>query len=160
MITSCSRPKSISCIRAATNMCSSPNLLNPSLQPQISKLAPAMPRSISLYCQCARMPVASIEGPNAFLRLFSAAVSAIPAKPAQCLRRPRSNFGPTALENKTTSKRVMEYKRDLRPAQQEEEAGPAQGKLSRQLRTGRALLALGLRGGRAPAQAAVRHGIL
>jgi hypothetical protein len=47
------------------------------------------------------------------------------------------------------------YKRDLRPAQQEEEAGLAQGKLRRQLRTGRALLALGLRGGRVPAQAAV-----
>ena len=39
------------------------------------------------------------------------------------------------------------YKRDPRPAQQEEEAGLAQGKLRRQLRTGRALLALGLRGG-------------
>jgi hypothetical protein len=52
------------------------------------------------------------------------------------------------------------YKRDLRPAQQEEEAGLAQGKLRRQLRTGRALLALGLRGGRVPAQAAVWHGIL
>ena len=51
-------------------------------------------------------------------------------------------------------------KRDLRPAQQEEEAGLAQGKLRRQLRTGRALLALGLRGGRVPAQAAVWHGIL
>ena len=38
------------------------------------------------------------------------------------------------------------YKRDLRPAQQEEEAGLAQGKLRRQLRTGRALLALGLSG--------------
>ena len=36
---------------------------------------------------------------------------------------------------------------DWRPAQQEEEAGLAQGKLRRQLRTGRALLALGLRGG-------------
>jgi hypothetical protein len=39
-----------------------------------------------------------------------------------------------------------EYKQDLRPAQQEEEAGLAQGKLRRQLRTGRALLALGLSG--------------
>jgi hypothetical protein len=38
------------------------------------------------------------------------------------------------------------YKQDLRPAQQEEEAGLAQGKLRRQLRTGRALLALGLSG--------------
>ena len=34
----------------------------------------------------------------------------------------------------------------MRPAQQEEEAGLAQGKLRRQLRTGRALLALGLSG--------------
>ena len=54
------------------------------------------------------------------------------------------------------------YKQDLRPAQQEEEAGLAQEKLRRQLRTGRALLALGLSGGRMPAsaQAAVWHGIL
>ena len=35
----------------------------------------------------------------------------------------------------------------LRPAQQEAGAGLAQGKLGRQLRTGRALLALGCRGG-------------
>jgi hypothetical protein len=42
--------------------------------------------------------------------------------------------------------RPMLYKQDLRPAQQEEEAGLAQGKLRRQLRTGRALLALGLSG--------------
>ncbi len=41
---------------------------------------------------------------------------------------------------------LQDYKRDLRPAQQEEEAGLAQGKLRRQLRTGRALLALGLSG--------------
>ena len=41
---------------------------------------------------------------------------------------------------------VRTYKQDLRPAQQEEEAGLAQGKLRRQLRTGRALLALGLSG--------------
>ena len=47
-------------------------------------------------------------------------------------------------------------KRDLRPAQQEEEAGLAQGKLRRQFRTGPALLALG----RSGAQAAVWHGIL
>ena len=50
------------------------------------------------------------------------------------------------------------YKPDWRPAQQEEEAGLAQGKLRRQLRTGRALLALGLRKGRVPAQAAVWNG--
>jgi hypothetical protein len=56
----------------------------------------------------------------------------------------------------------IQYKRDLRPAQQEEEAGLAQGKLRRQLRTGRALLPWGLRGGRMPAhwQAAVWYGIL
>ena len=58
--------------------------------------------------------------------------------------------------------RILRYKQDLRPAQQEEEAGLAQEKLRRQLRTGRALLALGLSGGRMPAsaQAAVWHGIL
>ena len=57
-----------------------------------------------------------------------------------------------AVEDAAKRKRALSISRlflqaGLEPAQQEEEAGLAQGKLRRQLRTGRALLALVLSGG-------------
>ncbi len=66
---------------------------------------------------------------------------------------------PSPREGSVTN-HTNHYKQDLRPAQQEEEAGLAQGKLRRQLRTGRALLALGLSGLRSAAGSSLARDIV
>ena len=132
------------------------------------------PRGIAIFdkktgCGCTRWALISqdcgYELTRGLVQQLRAATASIGVANSTKFRRHSSGSAVISSRDETlVLKRVQfpieGYKQDLRPAQQEEEAWLAQGKLRRQLRTGRALVALGLSGGRMPAQGAVWHGIL